>query len=672
MNTLKSVRTVGLTVIAASLAAAFGTAQANWEFDSEEESLAYHSRPESMVRFGLGYLNEDAARFGQFTGLDDMGLYAIGEVRLVKLDDATGTWMRLDGRNLGLESRNLRFEHEAQGNWRYIVDYRKSPRRSPYTVNTGLAGIGSDSVQINGRPLRDTSLKTVRESVGLAGEKILARGFDLKVNFKHETKKGERMFGRQGPNFLAEPIDHEMRQVDVVLGYTGERLQLSGGYYGSFFRNGGNALWVDRATQNAGAFSPISLSPDNQAHQFHLAGGYSFTPTTRGNFKVSRSVATQNDRFMELFPGQNNISERTNLGGKVVTTLAQAGISARPTSDLSVRANLKYEDRDDKTPVVQYYVPGATATSDGSNHRRDFRQLKGNVEASYRLPENFRLTGAVEYDKRTRNTQDVRSVSFRRNTEEIAYRLALSRSLSQTLNGSIAYVRSERDGSRFKTNERLDGSTIPNMNLVAPLHLADRDRDTIRLRLDWMPTEALSLAFLGDVSRDKYSGRELGPHKRRANFLSVDASYAISYDWQAHAWFTRDTSRAINRTGTDAVRWQANLRTAGDALGAGLRGRATERLEVGADFQYSRDRSTFGLSSAEDLPKVKYSLASLKLSAKYAMQRDLALRFDVIHDRWRTNDWMWQGWTYADGTTVNQDRKQNATFVGVSVQYNWR
>lgn len=671
MTTLNNVRGFGLTVIAASLAAGFGSAHAahGEEFDSFEESVIYHSRPESIVRFGLGYLNEDAARFGQFTGLEDMGLYAIGEVRFVKRDDDTGTWMRLDGRNLGLSSRSLRFEHEAQGNWRYIIDYRKSPRYLPYTVNTGLAGIGSTEQVINGVPMRDVNLKTVRESVGLAGEKILGHGFDLKVNFKHETKKGDRLFGRHGVHFLAEPIDFEMRQVDVVLGYTGERLQMSGGYYGSFFKNADKAL-----TAGPGGVSPIALSPDNQAHQFHLTGGYSFTPTTRGNFKLSRSVATQRDSFYG-----DSLSGRSNLGGKVVTMLAQAGISARPSSDLTLRANVKYEDRDDKTPVVQY-VSSVSGTRDGFNHPRDFRQLKGTAEASYRLPENFRITGGVEYDKRTRNSQEIRSVSFRRNTEELSYRVALSRSLGETLNGSIAYVRSERDGSRFEFNRRVDDTD--GSNLIAPLHLADRDRDTVRLRLDWMPIEPLSLQFLADISYDKYGGRELGPHKRRAHFLSVDASYAISRDWQGHAWVTRDTSRAVNRTragaandGTGGTPWQAALRQSGDAVGLGLRGRATEKLEFGADFQYSRDRSTYRLSgptNPDDLPRVKYSLASLKLSAKYAMQRDLALRFDVIHDRWRTNDWLWTDWTYSDGTTVNQDRKQNATFVGVSVQYNWR
>jgi MtrB/PioB family decaheme-associated outer membrane protein len=669
LNTLKSQSMFRMSTIAAALSVIFGPAAA---FDDEVDLVA---RPESSVRFGLGYLSDDVARFGQYSGLDEMGLYAIGDLRLVRRDDVTGTWLRLDGRNLGLESRSVRFEHERQGDWRYILDYRKLPRYSPYTVNTALRGIGSPDQVIPApldRVFRDVNLKTVREGVGLAGEKILGGAFDVKVNFKHETKKGERLFGRGQAQFLAEPIDYEMSQVDVTLGYTGDRLQLSGGYYGSFFRNDNTALWVNRTTQAAGDFSPISLPPDNQAHQFHLSGGYSFTSTTRGTFKVSRGVATQNDRFMALHPGQSNTSGRTNLGGRVVTTLAQAGISARPLPELSLLANLKYEDRDDRAPVRQYVPLGATGA--GYNHPRDFRQLKGSFEASYRLPENYRLTAGVDYDKRTRNTQDVRSVSFRRNTEETTYRMALSRSLSETLNGSIAYVRSEREGSRFQTTYLLNGNV--GSNLMAPLHLADRDRDTVRLRLDWMPIDPLSVQILADVSKDSYGGRELGPNKRRAQFFSVDASYAFSQDWQGHAWVTRDYSRALNAHRTSGgADWRSSLRTVGDAVGVGARGRVSDKWELGADLQHSRDRSSYGLSGAtnpDDLPDVRYTLTSLKLSAKYAMQQDLALRFDLIYDRWRTNDWLWASWVYADGTTVRQDPRQSATFLGVTLQYNWR
>ncbi|AVR89987.1 MtrB/PioB family outer membrane beta-barrel protein [Thauera aromatica] len=66
------------------------------------------------------------------------------------------------------------------------------------------------------------------------------------------------------------------------------------------------------------------------------------------------------------------------------------------------------------------------------------------------------------------------------------------------------------------------------------------------------------------------------------------------------------------------------------------------------------------------------SLKTFKLFAEYEMKRDLALRIDAVHDRWRTNDWLWVVFQYADGTTREQDERQNVTFVGVSVRYRWR
>ena len=38
-----------------------------------------------------------------------------------------GTWLRFDGRNLGLDSRQLRFEHNRQGNWGYFIEYGQIP-----------------------------------------------------------------------------------------------------------------------------------------------------------------------------------------------------------------------------------------------------------------------------------------------------------------------------------------------------------------------------------------------------------------------------------------------------------------------------------------------------------------------------------------------------------------
>lgn len=668
MKQVNKVRTVSLTVLASSLAVAFGPAAA------EDDEIARLIRPESSVQLGTGYLTDDAIRFGQYTGLKDSGLYAIGSVDYVRREDSTGTWYRLSGRNLGLESRELRVEHERQGDWRYSLEYNQIPRFSQYELNTSLQGINRDAqtVQTTAAPRFDKRLKTEREGVTLAGQKSLGNGLDVQVKFKNETKEGGRLFGfypGQSPFFLAEPIDHTMRQVDVILGYTGKKLQLSGGYYGSFFENSDKSLSVLRP----GAVTPeiLALAPDNQAHQLYVNGGYSFTPTTRANFKIARGVALQNDSF--AVPATQGATGRGDLDGRVETTLMQAGFTARPIQRLSLLANYKYEDRDDETPVRQYFAsPGPRNNT--FNEPRSLTSNVGKVEANYLLPAEFRVVGGVDYEKRDRSMYDVRHTTFREETEEISYRAELRRSLSDTLNGSIAYVNSERDGSSF--------APVPGVKEAGPvaaLHLADRDREKVRLKLDWAPIEPLSVQLLADFSEDDYGGGSLGLDEGESKFWSIDASYNFSEEWQGLAWASRENTSIVNdaaASGSIAGKWSADLKQRSEAFGIGLRGALSERLKVGGDFQYSNERSKYALSgnlgAAAAPDDVKYLLKTLKFFAEYELKRDLAMRFDVVHDRWSTDDWVWNYTYIPDGTTLSQDDNQKVTFVGVSMRYNWR
>ena len=412
----------------------------------------------------------------------------------------------------------------------------------------------------------------------------------------------------------------------------------------------------------------MALPPDNHAHQFHLSGGYSFTPTTRGNFKVARTVAYQSDTFVEP-----STTGRTNLGGRVETTLAQLGLSARPMSKLSLLANLKYEDRDDKTPERQYFTP--SATFNGFNEPRSLRSTTGKLEATYLLPADFRVAGGVDYEAKRRNAFPVRLTTYRKETEETSYRVELRRSLSPALNGSIAYITSERTGSSF---DKLRAAVVPATGPVASVHLADRDREKVRVKLDWVPSEPWSVQLLADFSQDDYGGGNLGVDEGRSTFWSVDTAYQFSDDWQGLAWVSREYSRVAQDSARGAV-WRADLRLLTQAAGVGVRGNVGSNWKVGGDLQYSHDRSDYILSGTPvtaELADVKYTLATLKLFAEYEMKRDLALRLDLVHDRWSTNDWLWEGtsqaFRYSDGTTLSQDSTQEASFIGASVRYTWR
>ena len=657
-----------------AMAAAVITSSAG-AYAAEGDEITALTKPDSNIEFGLGYLDSDGKRFGQYNGLNEQGAYGLLGGSLIKRDDATGTWLNLSGRNLGLDSRELRFEHNRQGNWGYFIEYDVTPRFNPYTVNTGLTGIGAATQTINGAARTNVDLKTKREAVTLGFSKHLAAGWDVQVRFRNEEKDGARMWGQGGGttgpvNFLTDPINQTTRQLDVILGYTGEKLQLSGGYYGTLFDNHNTVLNVPNST----VFTQMALPPGNQSHQLHLSGGYSFTPTTRGTFKIAYAKATQNETFF-VAPTLNT---RTNLGGAVDTTLVQLGITARPLPKLSVLANLRYEDKDDQTPLVPYTTVAATSTLDGRNEPRSIRTLTGKLEASYALPMSFRVTGGIDYDEKKRNTFRVASVSQRDRTDETSYRVELRRSMSETVTGALAYVHSDRDGSPFLTTVRNDNTL--GSNLIAPIHLADRKRDKVRLSVNWQATEQLSLQFRVDESRDNYSQRAnslLGAQKGEASAYSMDAAYAISDKWQATAWISRDDTRYEQLTRTNAAPWQASLRNVGDSFGLGVRGKPMGKLEIGADLSHSNMRDenqqqALAGAAADVVPNFSTKLSKLNLFGKYELKKNVDVRLNYVYDRYSTDDWTWTRWTYSDGTRVLQDPAQTVHFIGVLMNYRFQ
>lgn len=667
-----------LSAIAAAMLAAHGPAGA-----AEVDEVTQLSKPESSVSVGAGYVSHDNQRFGQYTGLRDEGAHGILDFNLINRDDDTGTWFKLDGRNLGLSDRELRFEHNRQGDWGYFVEFNQTPRYSPYTVTTRLSGIGTGDQAVNGESTaRDVQLKTERRTTTFGFDKWLPAKFDFQVRFRHEEKDGSRLFGRTGTDFLAEPIDSTTRQLEATLGYTGERLQLTGGYYGGWYNNHNPALYASGGTGSA--YSPTGLPPDNESHQLHLAGGYSLSPTTRGTFKLAYARATQNDQFIVAsLPGNDS------LNGRVDTTQLQLGLTARPVPKLSLLANFRYEDRDDKTPIRLYSnLATATSTFNGFYEERSIKTMAGKLEAGYQLPLGFRVIGGVDRDIKRRNVPSwfsgaLVAVTMREKTDETAYRLQLRRSLSETVNGALSYAHSKRGGSDYVTTVLNNGAT--GSNLMAPLHLADRERELWRLALDWAPSEPLSLQFAVEEATDLYPSRDFGPRNGKAQNYSLDAAYTLSEKWQASAWFSRNdtrvgqATRCVSSTAscvTVPQNWSADLRNLGDAVGLGVRGKPAGKLEVGANLQFSYDRGEYQInavmpSGVTPPPDTHYQLTSLKLFGNYALKKNTDVGVNYIYERWSTDDWTWTNWTYSDGTQVKQDAIQRVHIIGVYGHYKW-
>ena len=755
MRTLDRQSGFNRTIVALALAPVFSLAHA------ADEDVARLTKPDTTaVSVGAGVASGDSktrSLFGQYNGLRKDDAYLLLDLDVIRRDDPTGTWTIFEGRDLGLDTREVRFLQQRQGDWKYYGEYSGLVRYYPRTINTSLQGAGTTAPVVSLLPVpgtgSDLDLKTERKAVSLGGEKWITPNLMFEATFKNEDKDGARIFGRgftcpsgaapppictalaAGANqwailLLPEPIDSTTRQFEAKLNYIGDKFAVTAGYYGSFYNNHngslnptvignlnnplGNPMGADGSVPLTPGLRnilqlPMALPPDNQAHQFYVSGNYAFTPTTRANFKVAYTHATQKDDF-----GSNGFNDApagvNNYGGEVNTTLAQLGLTARPMPKLSLIANVRYEDRKDESPLALYNIEGTNRYTNGTY---SLKKTSGKLEGTYQLPANFRGTLGVEYEALDRgqlsspecidlgdgNCQgdSVAGISgLRAKTHETSYRGELRRAMTATFGGAISYVHSERDGSSWLKPNALPatGTTavsdaaIFNRTAIFPFIFMDRKRDKVKVSADWSPMDRLSLQFSAEDGKDKYSApTEKGLRDTAVRLYGVDVSYVVSEAWKLTAYYTysEQTLHVSHSTG-----YIADLQDRNSSAGIGVVGKPMERVDVGADLMYINDKNIYAqsadalasavnvafLAQSGGLPDVTFRDLRLKLFGKYALQKNADIRVDLVHDRQRLNEWTWGyngvPFLYSDNTTVNLNPNQNVTFVGVRYIYRWQ
>ncbi|MDH4286605.1 MAG: MtrB/PioB family decaheme-associated outer membrane protein [Gallionella sp.] len=721
-------------LLALIVLAAFGQAHAAGE---EDEAILRLTEPDSTVSVGAGATSgdlNDRTVFSQYNGLRKNDANILLNFDINKLDKDTGTWTEIYGRDLGLDNREIRGELEKQGDFELIALYTELVRHDIRTVNTGLQGAGTIAPTVTSLSTpgagTDLNLDIARKKLNLFAGKWLTPNLLLDVDFKNEKKEGARLSGTglvcSEINLLSrflcssttgallmlpEPINSTTRQIEAKLNYSDEALMLSGGYYASFYDNANGSLnpaisgnlWnPNGSVLNTGAApgstlagylqQAVALSPDNQAHQFYVSGSYAFTPTTRTTFKYSQTRATQNNDFasMGLTGAPVGVS---SLGGAVDSSLAQLGLTARPMADISVLANLRLESKQDKTPLANYVQDntGATYTNDLNNSSQ---KLTGKLEAGYQLPDNYRATLGVDYAtvhrERPVATSDITDLALalsalRENTRELGYRAELRHSMSETLNGAISYVHSKRDGDNWLSLApgfpAVSDATIYKATGTFPMTMMDRERDKLKLSMDWVASEDLSLQFIIENGKDRYTApTEKGLHDTGMSSYGVDAALILSENWKMTGYFNQG-NQTLNVD--HSVGYIAELENVSTSMGIGLVGKQSDQLDLGGDLTYMNDSNRYKQSMSSGaalvgggLPDVTYRVTKLKLFGKYALEKNADIRVDLVQQSVKFDEWSWGNngtpFAYSDNSTVSMQQSQSATFLGVSYIYKFR
>ncbi|MDP2240820.1 MAG: MtrB/PioB family decaheme-associated outer membrane protein, partial [Burkholderiales bacterium] len=339
---------------------------------------------EGEIELGLGNVSSGTGAFGNYNGLNESGVYLIGNVQMSRRGEGSDTsYLEIEGRNLGLKSRSLSIGGGQQGNFGLKLEYTEIPKiesdsyQTPYlgagtTRLTQPAGVvdGATSAAITGLAanMKPYEVGTDRKILGLGLTKNLPAGWDLAFNIKRDLKDGTKLRGayiQTGTGgsrtivVVPEVIDFTTDQVDAVARYDGGKLQLQFGYYGSFFSNANKAMtWDNLFTGTGNATGSYHLPPDNQFHQINASGGYVVSQATRVTGNLSFGRMTQNESFVP-YSTTGTLPATASLNGKVDTTHASFKLTSRLMPTLNLAAGYKYDERDNKTPVNQYdYITG--------------------------------------------------------------------------------------------------------------------------------------------------------------------------------------------------------------------------------------------------------------------------------------------------------------------------
>lgn len=415
MNTYRSNPRTRVLVLAIQLAVLSMATVASSNAAEEDDAIQKMTHPTNYVEIGAGWVSDKSFKFGEYNGLEDKGLFGIlnflyGGGGAYDSDSAV-RWQMV-GTNVGLESRELRFEYGEQGKYRLDIGYDELRKNRSDSYQTPYLGAGSSNLTLpsswikpvvphsnannldfrsllpgssqtpvlNGgqlvpptdaqlaqmnniiatdRPLfRDVDLATKRKQAEAGFVYHFNRQWDFKASAETESKDGAKAMAtvtslvREFAAVIPDPVDQITQQYNLGFNYTGDKSFLQAAYYGSVYNNHvASVTWDD--VSDPSRSTTMSSAPDNEFHQYSLTAGHQFSPRTKLVVHGSYARNTQNDTFLTSATLPLGLPVNS-LNGLVVTKSFDAKLSARPFERLSLNVGYKYDDRDNRTDVNTY------------------------------------------------------------------------------------------------------------------------------------------------------------------------------------------------------------------------------------------------------------------------------------------------------------------------------
>lgn len=634
------------------------------------------------VEAGVGYVSEDAWKFGQYNGLYQKGPYLIADVDYKKKTDDRN-YLDIRGTNLGLESRYLRVDAGVQGQQEYFFVYDELPSYKNNTAQTPYLGVDSSTLTLPSgytpenmnAYLNPLELKTERQRFDLGAAFLSSKHWKFDVNVSHQNKTGVAQTGSTlAPTssgtivagtigaLLPEPIDYETNIMNAGIHFSGENSNFSLIYQVSLFDNDKNALvWQNPYSPTVPATSDygrMALAPSNQLHQISFNGGYTLQNRTRLTGTVSVGRSTQNETLQPFdVNGIGGPLPRSSAEAEVWLTKVGLRIASRPTRKLRLSGEYRYDGRDNQTPVDtwNYVIADGLLASDvgktATNTPLSWQKHLLDLEANYRLTSKSSLKGGYRYAKANRQYEDAEIE--REQTVEQSLLAKWKYRPTSIVDFAIYGEAGKRNGSNY--------TAMPTENpALRKFYLADRQRDMLGGQVNLMPSNRLSLGLKVEYMDDDYQNSEIGLTAATQGNATLDLSYLVAENFTTYAYYTYEdissdqagqgTLTGQGQNNSTASLWQADIDDRINTVGLGAKiTKLNNKWDIGADLTYNNSTGTIALQSDDpgyvisQYPDLQTSLSVVQLWTTYRYNKQLTYRFSYWFQDYSADNWAVDG-----------------------------
>ena len=682
------------TLIALALVPALGAADVDTS-DWACESCPFDEGYRASFDAGAMTIDDDDARFGNYTGFDEKGTYADvdGQGRY------NGDGYRLDYviEDLGLDSRAFDMSVASVGTFEFQLGYRDLPYRRFDTTRTIFVPTSSDFLSLPpgwvtagttdqmpqlSSSQRRTLIGTDRQIVDLGVNWSPGDAFTLFADFQRQNRDGIDI--TSGSSFaqaalLPRWIDYETDRVEAGVRYATDSASLTLGYYGSFFTNNNTSLtWETPFTASPGTETlQMAREPGNDFSQVSLSGTYLLD--TWGTVLAFSAATGRGEQDETLLPYTINPDIVTtalpvnSLDARIDTIDYAFTVTSRPLDKVRVKFAYRYNERDNKTPVYDWNRVIVDLLSSGD--------IEQNTPYSYDRG-SLTLSGEYTFSREIRVSAGYERKEMNRDFQEVAEQVT-DTGWGQLRWKPVAWLDLRAKGGASRRGvERYDDTVAASFGqnpLLRKYNLAYRYREFGEIVASITPVEApVSFTASALFADDDYKDSLVGINGSEEFRATVDASWAVSESAAVYVVWGRDAIDA-HQTGAENFGfwdWSAFHEDTFDHIGAGM---SWQPDDGKFGFSMSYDRGTGetkimfdSLSGGRsDLPTLESTLDSARAEASYAFSDRLEGTFELRYEQFELEDFaLVSPTTLPDVLTLGAEPYDyDVVAVGIGIRY---